>query len=458
MVANGYFVHNPATGETESSRDFDSDDEIRTKLERSAAAYERWRQVPLAERASALAKLAEGLRAESKQLAHILAREVGKPLDQGEFEVELAASIASHYASNAEKLLAPNPIEVSGAERVEVHYLPVGGLLGIMPWNFPFYQFLRFVAPNVLLGNTVVLKPAPQCPESAEAFGRIADAAGLEGVVQITYASVPQVEQIIASPAIRGVSLTGSDRAGRAVAEIAGKNLKKVVLELGGSDPFIVLSDADLDAAVAQAVGGRFFNGGQACNSAKRTIVEAEVYPAFLEKFADAVAQLRVGDPLEAGVAVGPVASEAAQRTLMEQISDATDRGAKLLVGGDAGREGPGYWVTPTVLTDVQPGMRSYHEEVFGPVATVYRAENEDDAIRIANDCDYGLGASVHSSNIERALSVGARVNSGMLFINEATATSAEMPFGGIGRSGFGRELGVQGVREFANERLVRIK
>jgi len=454
----GFYVHNPATGSTENSREFATDAEILSQLALAASANTEWAQLPLSDRAKRLTEFASGLRGAADELAEILAREVGKPLDQGLFEVDLSASIFDYYCDRAADFLSPNEISVPGAGRVVVEHHPIGALLGVMPWNFPLYQVARVAAPNLLLGNAVVIKPAPQCLESSEFIRLLAEKCELGDVLQILYAAVPQIASVVESPHVRGVTLTGSDAAGRSIAELAGRNLKKVVLELGGSDPFVVLADADVESAVAEAAFGRFFNCGQACNSAKRIIVEAPLYDQFVEAFSERVAALKVGDPRVAGTEIGPVSSGAALQTLQNQLRDAQYKGARLVVGGQVDDQQPGYWIRPAVVTGVTREMDMYRQEVFGPIGVVYRANDEAEAIQLANDTEYGLGASVHSGDVDHALSVGAQIHSGMLFINEATATTPEMPFGGIGRSGFGRELGVYALREFANERLVRIR
>ncbi|WP_376714181.1 NAD-dependent succinate-semialdehyde dehydrogenase [Janibacter limosus] len=393
------------------------------------------------------------------ELARTIAVEMGKPLKEGHGEVAICASIYNYYADHAQELLADEEIDiVGGGSTAMVRKEPVGTLLGIMPRNFPYYQVARFAAPNLVLGNTIILKHAPQCPQSAALMEEIFPAAGVpEGAYVNVYATNEQVADVIADPRIRGVSLTGSERAGAAVAEIAGRHLKKVVLELGGSDPYLVLEDAVVADAVRGAVSSRFRNAGRACNAAKRIIVHEKIYDDFVTQLTDSVRSLRVGDPLEGETFMGPMSSERAATDLEAQVDDAVAHGAKVLHGGSRPDQ-PGAWFTPTVLVDVPKSARAWSEELFGPVAVVYKVASDDEAVALANSSAYGLGASVNSADVDRALAVGSRLESGMLAVNEPSASSAETPFGGVKRSGFGRELGKYGIEEFCNHRLVRIR
>jgi succinate-semialdehyde dehydrogenase/glutarate-semialdehyde dehydrogenase len=326
-------------------------------------------------------------------------------------------------------------------------------LLGIMPWNYPYYQVSRFAGPNLVIGNTILLKHAPQCPESAEAMAEIyADAGFPEGAYENIYASNEQIEWVIADPRVRGVSVTGSERAGAAVAEIAGRNLKKVVLELGGSDPFIVLGTDDLDGVVQAAVEARLENTGQACNAAKRFIVLDELYDPFVEKFSAALGAVKPGDPTSEDAAIGPLSSKTAADRLEEQVNRAVDQGAKILVGGK--REGN--FFEPTVMTEITPENEASREEFFGPVAQVYRAASEDEAVEVANNTAYGLGSYLMTNDPEQAKRVADRIEAGMVYVNIVGADAPELPFGGVKRSGFGRELGRFGADEFVNKKLIR--
>jgi succinate-semialdehyde dehydrogenase/glutarate-semialdehyde dehydrogenase len=330
----------------------------------------------------------------------------------------------------------------------------LGVLLGIMPWNFPYYQVARFAGPNLIIGNTILLKHAPQCPQSAEAMEQMfADAGFPDGAYVNVYATNEQIEWVIADPRVRGVSVTGSERAGTAVAEIAGRNLKKVVLEMGGSDPFIVLGTDNLDQTVEEAVAARIDNAGQSCNAAKRMIVIDELYEPFLEKFTAALTAVKPGDPHERGTELGPLSSQAASDRLEDQLRRAVEQGATVVAGGKR----DGNYFEPTVLTDIAPENDVYREELFGPVAQVYRVRSEEEAVELANDTPFGLGSYVMTNDPEQAERVANAIDAGMVYVNIVGADSAELPFGGTKRSGFGRELGRYGADEFVNKKLIRI-
>ncbi len=439
-----YAVVDPATGEVVSEYATATDAQIEQALSSAARAYQSsLRESTLVQRVELIRKVAALHNERRDELAAIIVREMGKPLDQATGEVEFSAAIYEFYADHAEKFLADEPIELlDGEGSALIRRSPVGVLLGIMPWNYPYYQVARFAGPNLTLGNTILLKHAPQCPESAAAIQQIFHDVGYpEGSYVNIYASNEQVADIIADPRVQGVSLTGSERAGAAVAEIAGRNLKKVVLELGGSDPFIVLSSNDLDETVKAAVRGRFENTGQACNAAKRFIVATEIYDEFLGKFTEHV--------LARGEGLAPLSSEAAAQRLGEQVDRAVAGGAKLVSRG----ERKGAYFPPGVLTDVAPEFR---EELFGPVAIVYRAESEEEAVELANDTPFGLGSYVFTPDDAQATRVANQLDTGMVFINVVGADGVELPFGGVKRSGFGRELGRYGIDEFVNKKLIR--
>lgn len=454
-----YAVTNPATGQVEQEYPTATDAQVSEAVRAADEAYAEWSARPLQERCEIIRRVGQLYLERADELAEVIAREMGKPLAQGKGEVGICTSIYQFYADRAPDLLAEEEIGVvDGSSTAVVRKEPVGALLGIMPWNYPYYQVARFAGPNLVLGNTIVLKHAPQCPRSAALMAEIFHEAGVpEGAYVNVYATNEQVAEVIADDRIQGVSLTGSERAGAAVAEIAGRNLKKVVLELGGSDPYIVLADADVQSAVKGAVSGRFGNAGQSCNAAKRLIVEEKVYDEFVERLVDATKNLTVGDPLEKGTFMGPMSSQRASDDLAEQVRDAVAKGATVLVGGRP-VDGDGSFFEPTVLVDVPREARAWSEELFGPVAVVYRVGSEDEAVALANSSAYGLSASVHSRDVERALRVGSRLESGMLSVNEPSATNAETPFGGVKRSGFGRELGKYGIEEFCNHRLIRVR
>ncbi len=443
-----YAVVDPATGDVVKEYPTATDDQIEAAVSAAAKAFKEWsKTTTVAQRAELIRKVAALHNERKDELAKIIQREMGKPLDQSVGEVEFSASIYEFYADNAEKFLADEPIDLlDGEGSALIRRGPVGVLLGIMPWNYPYYQVARFAGPNLVLGNTIVLKHAPQCPESAAALQQIFTDAGYpEGAYVNVYATNEQIADAIADPRIQGVSLTGSERAGAAVAEIAGRNLKKVVLELGGSDPFILLSSDDLDATIEAAVDGRFENTGQACNAAKRIIVAEGVYDEFLDKFTAKV--LAKADGL------APLSSVAAAERLEEQVQRAVQAGAALTSEGERN----GAFFPPGVLTGLSPDSPAAKEELFGPVATVYKVADEDAAVELANDTPFGLGSYVFTTDPEQAKRVADKIEAGMVFVNAVGAEGAELPFGGVKRSGFGRELGRFGIDEFVNKKLIRI-
>ncbi|MFF7381590.1 aldehyde dehydrogenase family protein [Streptomyces griseoluteus] len=442
-----YAVVDPATGELVEEYPTATDEAVHGALDAAVNAHARWsKQTSVAQRAQLLGTVAELHNERSERLAEIIHREMGKPMDQAVAEVEFSSAIYQYYAENAPTFLADEPIELlEGEGTAFVRRQPVGVLLGIMPWNYPYYQVARFAAPNLALGNTIVLKHAPQCPESAAALQQLFTDAGYpEGCYVNVYATNEQAAGIIADSRVRGVSFTGSERAGAEVAEKAGRSLKKVVLELGGSDPFVVLSTDDLDATVDAAVETRFENTGQACNAGKRVIVADDIHDAFLEKFTEKVLALADG--------LAPLSSVAAAERLEEQVARAVADGATF---ASAGRRAGAYF-PPGVLTGVSPTAPSAAEELFGPVATVYRVGSEDEAVELANATPYGLGSYVFTTDAEQAMRVADRIDAGMVFVNGVGLEGAELPFGGVKRSGFGRELGRAGIDEFANKKLIR--
>jgi succinate-semialdehyde dehydrogenase/glutarate-semialdehyde dehydrogenase len=398
----------------------------------------------VADRAALIRRVAELHTERRDELAAIINREMGKGVEDALGEVDFSAAIYGFYADNAEKFLADEPITLlEGDGTAVVRRRPLGVLLGIMPWNYPYYQVARFAGPNLTLGNTIVLKHAPQCPESAAALQQIVlDAGYPEGAYVNVYASNEQIEQVIADPRVQGVSLTGSERAGAAVAEIAGRNLKKVVLELGGSDPFVLLGTDDLDATVEAAVAARMENAGQACNAGKRMIVHESLYDDFVAKFTE---KLLGSEP-------GPLSSLAAAERLEQQVRGAVSEGANLATTGE--RDGAHF--PPGVLTGVGRDSAAYREELFGPVAMVFKVSDEAEAIEVANDTAYGLGSYVYTADPEQAARVADQLDAGMVFVNGVGVEGAELPFGGVKRSGFGRELGSYGMDEFVNKKLIR--
>jgi succinate-semialdehyde dehydrogenase/glutarate-semialdehyde dehydrogenase len=451
-----YAVVDPARGETIKEYPTISDEDLRAAIGRADQAHREWSETStVADRAALIRRVAELHTERRETLGETIVREMGKPIEQALGEVDFSASIYEFYAENAEEIMADEPIKLlDGDGTAVVRRSSYGVLLGIMPWNYPYYQVARFAGPNLVIGNTILLKHAPQCPESAEAMEEIFRDAGFpDGAYINIRASNEQIEWVIADPRVRGVSLTGSERAGAAVAEIAGRNLKKVVLELGGSDPFILLNTNDLDKAVELAVSARLENTGQACNAGKRFIVLDELYEPFLEKFTSALTSVKPGDPNSPETTIGPLSSKTAADRLEDQMRRAVEHGARIVAGGK--REGN--FIDPAVMTDISPENDAYREEFFGPVAQVYRVGSEDEAVQLANDTPFGLGSYVVTDDPEQAKRVADKIEAGMVFVNAVGAEGAELPFGGVKRSGFGRELGRYGADEFVNKKLIRI-
>ena len=449
-----YAVVNPATGETVATYDTFTDAQIQDAIARATAGAEVWAAKPPAERAVVIRRIAELHRERKDELAAIMVREMGKPIAAAEGEVDFAADIVEFYADNIDKITADQPLDILGDGTAVVRRAPLGALLGIMPWNFPAYQVARFTGPNLAIGNTIILKHAPQCPESAAALEAIYRDSGLpDGGYVNVYATNEQSADIIADPRVQGVSVTGSERAGAAVAEIAGRNLKKVALELGGSDPFIVLSAENLDDVVQAAIDARLDNNGQSCNAAKRFIIVDSLYDEFTSKFVAGLSAVTAQDPTKEDTVLGPLSSELAAERLQEQIDHALAQGATLLTGGT--REGA--FFAPTLLADVTPEMDVYGEELFGPAGVVYRVADEQAAVALANDTSFGLGSYVFTTDAEQAERVANDIDAGMVFVNVVLADSPELPFGGVKRSGTSREMGLLAADEFVNKKLIRI-
>jgi len=445
-----YAVINPATGETVQEFPDATAAEIEAALAATQKTYTEWsRKTTVAERAALAQRAAELFDERKEELGAIINREMGKPLDQAIGEAEFSGAITAAFASNAEKWLADEQLEVEDGLKSFFRFQGIGVILGIMPWNYPYYQVARFAVPNLILGNTVILKHAEQCPESALALQQIFIDAGFpEGAYVNLFATHDQISTIIADDRVQGISLTGSERAGAIVAEQAGRHLKKCVLELGGSDVFLVLDTADVDHAVEHAVGGRMENTGQACNGSKRIVVIDSVYDEFKTKFEAAIA----GQSLEEGN-YGPLSSAKATETLTAQVQGAIDQGAEVLVGNNNPN---GNFYTPTVIGGVTPSMDVYSQELFGPVAQLYKVSSDQEAIDLANSSPYGLGSVVICDDLERAEQVGNQLDVGMVFIGGAGLEGADVPFGGVKKSGYGRELGKGGMLEFANKKLFR--
>ena len=440
-----YAVTDPATGEVVQNYPTTTDAEIEAALAAASAASKGWaRTTTVAERAALVRRVADLFDERKEELGAIISREMGKPLADAVGEAEFAGAIFGYYADNAERLLADKPVELSGGEgSALVRHAPLGVLVGVMPWNFPYYQVARFAGPNLCVGNPVILKHASQCPESSAAIAKIHEDAGFPvGAFTNTYASTDQVSAMIADPRTVGVSLTGSEGAGIAVAEVAARNLKKVVLELGGADPFIVLSTDDLDKTVADAVAARMDNTGQSCNGAKRFVVIEDLYEPFVEKFAAGLKAAAEG--------IAPLSSVGAADFLQGQVDAAVAAGARFESAGERN----GAFFPAGVLTDVTGPSR--HEELFGPVAMVFKASSEGEAVAIANDTPFGLGSYLYTTDREQADRVANQIEAGMVYVNCVLADAPELPFGGIKRSGFGRELGYLGIEEFVNKKLIR--
>ena len=448
-----YAVVNPATGETLATYPTITDDALDAVIGEADAAYRAWRNVPVAERAAKIRRVAELHRERKDELAAIIVREMGKPLAAAEGEVDFAADITEYYADHADKITGDQPIDIEGDGTAVIRRSPLGVLLGIMPWNFPYYQVARFAAPNIVVGNAILLKHAPQCPESAAAIAQMYADAGLAGVYENIYATNEQAATVIADPRVQGVSVTGSERAGSAVAALAGQHLKKVALELGGSDPFILLSTNDLDGAVDAAVEARLDNNGQSCNAAKRFIVHEDLYDGFVEKFTARMSDAVVGDPFADDTVIGPLSSLAAAERLADQVDRAVAQGATLVVGGT--RDGAYY--PGTVLTDVTSDMDAYREEFFGPVGVIYKVSGEDEAVTLANDTSFGLGSYVFTTDEDQAARIADKIDAGMVFVNVVLADEAGLPFGGVKRSGTSREMGLLAADEFVNKKLIRV-
>jgi succinate-semialdehyde dehydrogenase/glutarate-semialdehyde dehydrogenase len=446
---------NPATGELLQTFQEHTNQQMMDALVAADKIYrESWSALPYKERAKYIDRAAKLMLEQKESLARLATIEMGKRIAESRGEVELSASILKYYADNAEKFLAPRELNsIMGDAHIE--YSPIGVLIGIQPWNYPYYQLARFAAPNLMSGNVVLLKHAPGVPQCALAFERILTEAGLPtGVYTNLFLSNDQAGMLIDDPRIRGIALTGSERAGEALASRAGKNLKKSTMELGGSDAFIVLKDADLEHTIKMAMVGRFGNNGQTCIGAKRFIVVDSLKDKFLKAFSEAAKGLKLGDPLDESVTLGPLSSEAALQLLLKQVREATDHGARVLLGGE--RTGnKGSFLQPTILTDITLDNPAFKQEFFGPVALMFFVKDEDEAVAIANNSPFGLGGSIYTTNIEHGKQVASRIETGMVFINYPSISAPDLPFGGIKRSGYGKELSNLGIEEFINKKLV---
>jgi succinate-semialdehyde dehydrogenase/glutarate-semialdehyde dehydrogenase len=448
---------NPATGQTIRTFSPISDQELEAKLQRAADAYERHRRTPIRERTRMLGRAAEILEREKEDLGRLMVTEMGKTLKAAVEEAAKCAWGCRYYEENAERFLADDPVE-TGPAQTFITYQPIGPILAVMPWNFPFWQVFRFAAPALAAGNVGLLKHASNVPQCALAIEDIFRRAGFaEGCFQTLLIETQKVRQVIEDPRVKAVTLTGSTGAGIQVASSAGKEIKKSVLELGGSDPFIVMPSADLEAAVRTAVRARTINNGQSCIAAKRFIVAEPIADEFERRLVAGMEALVVGDPMDPATDVGPLANEAQVKTLTEQVERSVRAGARLLTGGHP-LDRTGYYFAPGVLTDITRDSPAYHDEIFGPVALLFRARDTDDAIRIANDSPFGLGASAWTTDERERNRFVRELQAGMVFINAMVASDPRLPFGGVKQSGYGRELSVYGLREFVNIKTVWIQ
>jgi len=448
---------NPATDEVLETFDELSDEQIEEKLVTADETFKSWRQTSFAERAEKMKKLGEILRERAADYGRLASLEMGKPITQATAEVEKCAGLCDFYAEQAEAFLAPEIVKTENSESY-VRFDPIGAVLAVMPWNYPFWQVFRFAVPAAMAGNVGLLKHASNVPQCALAIEEAFRDAGFSaGVFQTLLIGARKVEPILRDKRVRAATLTGSEPAGASVASICGQEIKKTVMELGGSDPFIVRADADLDVVLPNAVTGRLQNAGQSCICAKRFIVHSSLYEDFIARLKEAFEKTKVGDQIDPTTEMGPIVDAKSRTELLGLVHDTVAAGGRLVTGGEVIGE-MGCFMQPTIVADVAPGMRLWLEETFGPVATVISFDTDDEAIEIANATDFGLGGSIHTADIETAKSMAARIDSGAIFINRFTASDQRMPFGGVKRSGYGRELSRDGIREFVNVKTVVVK
>lgn len=447
---------NPNTNKTVKSFEEMTEKAVEAKVAKAQETFTNWKETSYEERANLLHKVATLMRNKKSVLAKTITLEMGKVIAQAEGEIDLSANIFDYYADHGEVFLADKVLDPEYGSAI-IRNSPIGVLLGVMPWNFPFYQMARFAAPNIMVGNTILLKHASIVPQCAAVIQELfEEAAAPEGLYTNLFITGKRTSALVSDKRIKGVSFTGSEDAGASIASEAGKHLKKVVLELGGSDVFIILEDADMDKTVEWAVSGRMNNNGQSCVASKRFIAVEAIADIFIQKFKNALSKMKVGDPMDRETESGPMSSEEAADHIADQVKRSVDQGAKVLLGGKrADREGA--FMEPTILTDLKPGIAAYHEELFGPVASFYVVKDEQAAIDLANDSDFGLGGSVFTQDIERGKRIADKIDTGMVFINHPTQTQPDFPFGGTKRSGFGRELSELGIQEFVNKKLIRV-
>jgi succinate-semialdehyde dehydrogenase / glutarate-semialdehyde dehydrogenase len=447
---------NPATGEVLARFDELSDAELEARLARAASAFRSWRRTGFGERAALLRRAADVLDGQKERWGRIMTAEMGKTLKAAISEAEKCAWVCRYYADHGERFLADEPAD-TGAAKAYVRYLPIGPVLAVMPWNFPFWQVFRFAAPALMAGNVGLLKHASNVPQSALAIEEVFREAGFpEGAFQALLVGSSRVARIVEDDRVAAVTLTGSEGAGASVASTAGKAIKKSVLELGGSDPFVVMPSANLEAAVKTAVTARTINNGQSCIAAKRFIVHEAVYDGFVKAFVQRMSDLAVGDPTDPGTDVGPLSSSGERDKLVEQVRAIKEAGGRVVLGG-APKAGRGFYYPPTVIVNVPLGTAASREEVFGPVAMVFRVKDADGAIQVANDVPFGLGSSVWTNDAAERARFIDELEAGATFVNAMVASDPRLPFGGVKRSGYGRELALHGIREFVNAKAVSI-
>lgn len=453
-----YEIINPATGKPIKSIKQQTDEEISEAIELADKTFKEWKQRSFYDRSKLLTKLGELLRERKEELAETMTLEMGKPVKDGIAEIEKCALVCDYYAENAAEFLSEQPMESDASESF-ITYNPLGVILAVMPWNFPFWQVLRFAAPATMAGNTSLLKHASNVPQCAMAIEKLfLDAGYPKGVFQTLLIGSEKIDSILEHPAVKAATLTGSENAGSAVARKAGEMIKKTVLELGGSDPYIVLADADLEQAARSCADSRMINAGQSCIAAKRFIVEKEVIKEFTQLFIKQIKTYHMGDPSDSSTNLGPMAREDLRDEVHEQVKASVRAGAECVLGGTIPNQ-PGAWYPPTVLTGVKKGMPAFDEEIFGPVAAIITADNEDHAIKLANDSRYGLGAAIFTKDVEKGRKIAAeKLEAGCCFVNEYVRSDPRLPFGGIKMSGYGRELSPLGIKEFVNIKTVYVK
>lgn len=449
--------HNPATGQDMQKFEELTDEQIKQKIAKAESAFELYKKIPIEKRSEMLLCVAKYLRDHSLEYGKLIAEEIGRPITPSIAEIEKCAWVCEYYAENGARMLESEQIKTDAIESYVV-FEPMGIIFAVMPWNFPFWQVLRFAAPALIAGNVGLLKHASNVPRCAEAIEQAFRESGYdEGVFQNLFVSGGRTEQIIRDSRVKAVTLTGSEWAGRKVAEIAGDEIKPSVLELGGSDAFIVLASADIEKAARVGASARLQNCGQSCIAAKRFIIEESVYDKFLEIFKTEFASYIPNDPTNEATKIGPLASQSAREDIEKQVGESVEKGAAILIGGKR-IERPGYFYEPTILTNVKPGMPAYEDELFGPVASVIKVKDEVEAITVANDTPFGLGSSVWSSDVEQLKRIIPQIEAGAVFVNSMVKSDPRMPFGGTKRSGYGRELSYYGLREFVNIKTVSIE